>query len=663
MSEPNGPAPPASTTKAPVAEGEVVAGKYKIERLLGQGGMGVVVAAMHIHLRQRVAIKFLLPDAEKDLVTRFMREARASAKLKSEHVARVMDVAELSEALGRAPYMVMEYLDGSDLSRVLRKRGALPVEDAVDYLLQACEAIAEAHSVGIIHRDLKPANLFLTKAADGSACVKVLDFGISKDTSDPIGDEDEQLTRTTAVLGSPYYMAPEQMRSTRTVDARADIWSIGVILYQLVTKVVPFKAPGFVELALMVVNDEPRKPTEHRPDLPPALEAAILRALRKNPAERFATVAELAAAIAPFGRAGAMTSAERIARTQGAPPPSLERPSGLSLVPPLPAAMSGSGAGTAAGSASGRPSGGNSLGPLSSGPRPEVEGAAVAAPAVSAPRATTVTQAGSGAATQPSARPEMSHVDASEAGREALPPPPAAVAPNARSMAAPPVALVQPGAPSVPPPAALTGAPSIPPPASITGKDAANAATASTWAGAPATSPPARRSFTPVIVAAGVVMGVLAVAGTLLALRGRNGNPVAAAPASSAGPGEAAVMAAAPSGAPAPLITREPPGAPRAPGAPAASDTVEVTAGSAAPALGAPVAVTQTSPGTRAWTRGAPAPPAVITAPAAAAVEPPAPPPQPTPVVVAVPPPAPPPVAPPPQPAPAKKNVLDIDIK
>ena len=326
----------------PLTEGEVLAGKYKVERILGRGGMGVVVAATHIHLRQRVAIKFLLPDATGEVVKRFLREARAAVRLKSEHVTRVLDVGELD---GGAPFMVMEYLEGSDLSRVLRKRGALPVEEAIDYTLQACEAIAEAHTLGIVHRDLKPANLFLTTGADGSPIVKVLDFGISKDSgqNDP-GDEDAQLTRTTAVLGSPYYMAPEQMRSTRSVDARADIWSLGIILYQLVTKKVPFKADSFVELALMVVNEDPKPPSTLRPDLPPVLEEAILRAIRKKPDERYANVAELAAAIAPFGPASAITHATRIARMQGAPVPSIvERPSSLSIAPPAAATGSGSG--------------------------------------------------------------------------------------------------------------------------------------------------------------------------------------------------------------------------------------------------------------------------------------------------------------------------------
>ncbi|MFT3776534.1 MAG: protein kinase [Minicystis sp.] len=323
----------------PLTAGEILAGKYKVERVLGKGGMGVVVAAQHLHLRQNVAIKFLLPDATPEVVQRFLREARAAVRLKSEHVTRVLDVGELD---GGAPFMVMEYLEGNDLSQVLRKRGPLPVEDAVDYVLQACEAIAEAHQLGIVHRDLKPANLFLTKGADGSPVVKVLDFGISKDTSEAGAEEEMQLTRTRAVLGSPYYMAPEQMRSTRNVDARADIWSLGIILYQLLTKKVPYKAESFVALCIMVVNEDPPPPTTHRPDLPPGLEAAILRALQKKPDERYANITEFAAAIAPFGRASAVTSAERIARVQGAAVPTIERATSQSIVPPPAATTTGS---------------------------------------------------------------------------------------------------------------------------------------------------------------------------------------------------------------------------------------------------------------------------------------------------------------------------------
>ncbi len=329
---------------APVKTGEVLAGKYRVEKVLGKGGMGVVVLAMHIQLRQRVALKFLLPDANREVTQRFAREARAAARLRSQHVAKVLDVGELPTG---APYMVLEYLEGSDLSRVLRKRGALSIEDAVEYVLQACEAIAEAHVAGIIHRDLKPANLFLTTAADGSPIVKVLDFGISKDTSpdgkidgDPgedgdseASDEEMALTRTTAVLGSPAYMAPEQMKSTRSVDTRADIWSLGVILYALLTKQLPYRAPSFVELVLKVNTTDPPPLSHHRMDIPAPLDEAILRCLRRDREHRFATVSELALAIAPYARPAARASAERIARTQGAPLP-LDAPTQFDHLPP-----------------------------------------------------------------------------------------------------------------------------------------------------------------------------------------------------------------------------------------------------------------------------------------------------------------------------------------
>lgn len=332
----------AGTASSPVAIGEVLAGKYRIDRVLGQGGMGIVVAATHVHLRQKVAIKFLLKGARGDVVARFLREARSAARLKSEHVARVLDVGELPTG---SPYMVMEYLEGSDLEGVLAQRGPLPIEEAVLHVLQACEAIAEAHAAGIVHRDLKPANLFLTRTPDGSGSVKVLDFGISKDTTEDGGDESASLTRTTAVLGSPSYMAPEQMRSTRDADARADIWSLGVILYELLTGAVPFNAESFVELALKVISDEPPPPTNFRADLPPGLEAAILRCIRKEPSERFASVTELASAIAPFGSPVAATYAERISRVQGVP-----TPTSASMVPVLPMVEGGMAATHARGS-------------------------------------------------------------------------------------------------------------------------------------------------------------------------------------------------------------------------------------------------------------------------------------------------------------------------
>ncbi|WP_437978035.1 serine/threonine-protein kinase [Sorangium sp. So ce295] len=305
---------------SPVTEGQILSGKYRVERILGQGGMGVVVAALHEKLHQRVAIKLLHPGANDEMVERFVREARAAVRLKSEHVARVLDVGTLETG---APFMVMEYLEGSDLQETLRQRGPLDLEEAVGYVLEACEAIAEAHAAGIIHRDLKPANLFLTRAADGTGMVKVLDFGISKALADPstAGAEPELgLTKTAMVLGSPLYMAPEQMRSARSVDARADIWSLGAILYQLLTARVPFDASSLSELILMINTESPPPPTTFRRDLPPGLEAAILRCLERDVAKRFKSVAELAGAIVDFGPPLALASLERIERTLGLVP-------------------------------------------------------------------------------------------------------------------------------------------------------------------------------------------------------------------------------------------------------------------------------------------------------------------------------------------------------
>lgn len=184
----------------PVNEGEILAGKYRVERVLGVGGMGVVVAALHIALDERVAIKFLLPEAltNAEAVARFAREARAAVKIKSQHVARVIDVGTLETG---APYMVMEFLKGQDLSNHLRQHGALPIADAVDFVLQACEALAEAHALGIVHRDLKPSNLYLTHQRDGTPVVKVLDFGISKVSGDAREKSDGALTRTSALMG------------------------------------------------------------------------------------------------------------------------------------------------------------------------------------------------------------------------------------------------------------------------------------------------------------------------------------------------------------------------------------------------------------------------------------------------------------------------------
>ncbi len=298
----------------PVDEGTILAGKYRVERVLGRGGMGVVVAATHMQLDQRVALKFLLPDAldNGEVVERFSREARAAVKIQSEHVARVIDVGQLDNGL---PYMVMEYLQGSDLSATLRAQDRLPIEDAVEYVLQACEAIAQAHALGIVHRDLKPANLFLTTRPDGTMSIKVLDFGISKLTVPGASSGPEMsLTRTSAIMGSPTYMSPEQLKASRDVDARADIWALGVVLFELLTGSTPFEAETMPMLCAAILTDPPATVRAFRPEVPADLEKVILRCLEKRPDVRFANVAELAAALAVHAPKRARLSAERCAR-------------------------------------------------------------------------------------------------------------------------------------------------------------------------------------------------------------------------------------------------------------------------------------------------------------------------------------------------------------
>ncbi|HET9933375.1 MAG TPA: serine/threonine-protein kinase, partial [Polyangiaceae bacterium] len=300
-----------------VRPGEVLAGKYRIEQVLGQGGMGVIVQATHLQLDERVAIKFLLPQAleNEEAVMRFAREARAAVKIKSEHVARVTDVGTLGTG---CPYMVMEYLSGSDLSQLIQDRGPLPIEEAVDYILQASEALAEAHALGIVHRDLKPANLFHTRRADGSSCIKVLDFGISKVTGLSGSGADLGMTRTTAVMGSPLYMSPEQMASSRNVDARTDIWSLGIILYELLAGRAPFLADTMPQLCAMILQQSAPPLRNVRPDAPEALQSVLARCLEKEPARRYANIAELAAALLPFASRLGKNSVERISRVMSA---------------------------------------------------------------------------------------------------------------------------------------------------------------------------------------------------------------------------------------------------------------------------------------------------------------------------------------------------------
>ena len=278
--------------------GEILAGKYRVERLLGVGAMGVVVAATHVDLLELRAIKFMLPSMLGDVegVERFLREARAVSKLRSRHVAAVYDVGRLETG---APFIVMEHLEGSDLKTVLDQRRVLAPGEAAAYVSEACEALAEAHAAGIIHRDIKPANLFLATRAGSPEAIKVLDFGIAKMAAGP-GATAMEMTRTKEILGTPLYMSPEQMRSMRSTDARSDVWSLGVILYRALTGKVPFDGETLTEVCIAVLGDTPVRPSALRPDLPVGLDAVILGCLEKDPARRIGSAAELATALAPF---------------------------------------------------------------------------------------------------------------------------------------------------------------------------------------------------------------------------------------------------------------------------------------------------------------------------------------------------------------------------
>ena len=305
-----------------IGAGELIAGKYRIERTLGVGGMGTVVCAVHVHLGQRVAIKVLLPEHRdrSETVARFLREGQAVVRLKSEHVGKVIDVGQLPSG---DPYLVMDYYEGSDLSQVVEAQGPLPLEQSVIYLLQACEAVAEAHAAGIIHRDLKPANLFLTKDSMGADCVKVLDFGISKvqSSNDSSLAQNASLTGSAVVMGSPLYMSPEQMKSSKDVDVRSDIWALGVIFFEFLTKRHPFSGGTLSEICIRVATDPAPLVRTARFDIPEPVDGIIQRCLAKQPEARYRSVVEFARAIAPFGGLPARTLLQRVLYFSGSKEP------------------------------------------------------------------------------------------------------------------------------------------------------------------------------------------------------------------------------------------------------------------------------------------------------------------------------------------------------
>jgi serine/threonine-protein kinase len=303
------------SSKAAVKPGDVVAGKYRIERLLGSGGMGYVVSARHLQLGQLVAMKFLRSEAVEnaDATKRFFREAKAIARLRSENIARIYDVDVLDSG---EPYIVMEYLEGKDLAAIVTERTTLPPSEAADYVIQTCEALAEAHALGIVHRDIKLANLFVTRGPAGTPVVKLLDFGISKsfDVRTSRG-----VTKAASLLGSPRFMSPEQMCDARTVDARTDVWSLGVVLYRVVSGKAPFEADTLGRLLNMVMHEKEAALSTLVRDLPRGFERVVARCLEKDPEDRFADVGALADALVPFAADAtrARGAAERVAAIFG----------------------------------------------------------------------------------------------------------------------------------------------------------------------------------------------------------------------------------------------------------------------------------------------------------------------------------------------------------
>jgi serine/threonine protein kinase len=292
--------------------GDVLVGKYRLERVVGEGGMGTVFAAHHEVLDQTVAVKILAPELaqSREIAERFLQEARAAAKLQSEHVARVMD-AGISET--GLTFIVMECLDGYDLGELMKIGGPpLPTEEVVDYALEALEGLAHAHRAGIIHRDIKPGNLFLATRTGGPSVIKLLDFGISKATTGRVGKEFRTLTGGHQIIGSPGYMSPEQVRDPSTVDGRSDLWSLGIVMYELLTGKPAFSGQGPMKIFSSILENALAPLRSVREDVPEGLESVIARCTQRDRGKRYRDVAELARALAPYGSARSAPLVERI---------------------------------------------------------------------------------------------------------------------------------------------------------------------------------------------------------------------------------------------------------------------------------------------------------------------------------------------------------------
>ncbi len=294
--------------------GTTLASRYRVDGVLGEGGMGLVLAAHHLSLAQAVAIKVSHEPDDATARGRFLREARLAARIRSEHAARILDAGTLDSG---ELFLVMERLEGSTLREHLKQRGPLPVAETIDLVIQACDAVAEAHSLGIVHRDLKPSNLFLARRADGSPLVKVLDFGIAKEITSL---DEADLTDTTDVIGSPHYLSPEQLRGARRVTPRSDVWALGVVLYELLSGQRPFRGHTRPEIYMDIGTAQEPPLGDLRADLPEGLVELIHRCLAKDAALRPPSVAALAASLLPFAPlASLQLIVERVGKLPEAP--------------------------------------------------------------------------------------------------------------------------------------------------------------------------------------------------------------------------------------------------------------------------------------------------------------------------------------------------------
>jgi serine/threonine-protein kinase len=312
-----------------VKAGEILAGKYRVERVMGAGGMGVVVQVTHVENGGRFALKFLRPSVARDpsAAARFLREAKAGGRIDSPHVVTIVDVGELASG---SPFLVMEYLEGTSLDKRLVGGVRLPLTEACNLALQAAEGLAAAHAMGVVHRDIKPANLFLKVGPDGSEVLKIVDFGISK-ILDPDSPAAPHLTRTQTSIGSPLYMSPEQMRSARTADFRTDQWSLGVVLYRMATGHLPFDGRSLPRLCVQVLEASFIPVATRCPDLPAAFAAVVERCLGRLPGDRYTDIAALAEALVPFAGPDGSSRAERCrailtAANHETPPPTPASP-------------------------------------------------------------------------------------------------------------------------------------------------------------------------------------------------------------------------------------------------------------------------------------------------------------------------------------------------